>query len=90
MKIHDRIESAEMPPKKQERPPVADTTSVTRWLQQSLIAAERKRFQGGGRTALRQITRAEYENTVRDLFDLPGIALQGGLPADGSARFRQE
>ena len=34
---------------------------------------------------MRRLTRAEYENTVRDLFDLPGIALQGDLPADGSA-----
>ena len=34
---------------------------------------------------MRRLTRAEYENTIRDLFDLPGIALQGELPADGSA-----
>jgi hypothetical protein len=29
------------------------------------------------------LTRAEYENTVRDLFDLPGLPLQADLPADG-------
>ncbi len=28
---------------------------------------------------------AEYENTIRDLFDMPGIRLQDLLPADGSA-----
>jgi hypothetical protein len=27
----------------------------------------------------------EYENTMRDLFDMPGIALQALLPPDGSA-----
>ena len=38
-----------------------------------------------GRTGLRRLTRVEYENTVRDLLDLPGITLQGELPADGTA-----
>ena len=85
LKIHDRIESGEMPPKKSPRPPAAETTAVTKQLQQSLIAAERSRLETDGRTGLRRLTRAEYENTVRDLFDLPGIALQSSLPADGSA-----
>ena len=49
-----------------------------------MIAAEQKRLDGG-RTAVRRLTRAEYENTIRDLFDLSGIALQASLPADGSA-----
>ena len=43
------------------------------------------RLDGEGRTGVRRLTRAEYENTIRDLFDMPGIALQGELPADGSA-----
>ena len=37
------------------------------------------------RTGIRRLTRAEYENTVRDLFSLDGIGLQMMLPADGSA-----
>jgi hypothetical protein len=49
------------------------------------MAEELRRFQGQGRTITRRLTRSEYENTVRDLFDMPGIALQGLLPADGSA-----
>lgn len=85
VKIHDRIETGEMPPKKNERPPVADAADVTKWLRQSLIRAEQARLDREGRTGIRRLTRAEYENTVRDLFDMPGIALQGGLPADGSA-----
>ena len=31
------------------------------------------------------MTRAEYENTIRDLFQMPGLPLQGDLPVDGSA-----
>ena len=85
VKLHDRIESGEMPPKKNKRPDEAEKTSALKSISSSLIAAEKKKFAAEGRTAVRRLTRAEYENTIRDLFDLPGIALQGNLPADGSA-----
>ena len=85
LKIHDRIESGEMPPKKQARPPVVETAAVTKWLKESLIKAEQTQLAGEVRTGVRRLTRAEYENTIRDLFDMPGIALQGNLPGDGSA-----
>ena len=85
VKIHDRIESGEMPPKKQPRPPASETASVLKSLRQSLIEAEKSRGDAAERTGVRRLTRAEYENTIRDLFDLPGVALQSSLPADGSA-----
>ncbi len=85
VKVHDRIESGEMPPKKKARPAAGDVAAVTKWLADSLTAAEKARRAEEGRTAVRRLTRAEYENTLRDLFDMPGIALQGELPADGSA-----
>ncbi|MDB5338479.1 MAG: hypothetical protein JWN70_4098 [Planctomycetaceae bacterium] len=85
VKVHDRIESGEMPPKKKPRPPVEETAAVQKWLHQSLVAADRVRLGTDGRTLLRRLTRVEYENTVRDLLDLPGIPLQSGLPTDGSA-----
>jgi hypothetical protein len=85
VKIHDRIESGEMPPKGQPRPAVAEKDNVTKWLKISLIKAEHDRLNAEPRTGLRRLTRAEYENTIRDLFDMPGIALQGELPPDGSA-----
>ena len=85
VKLHDRIESGEMPPKKSKRPEAAETSAALKSLAQMLIVAEKKRFERGGRTAVRRLTRAEYENTIRDLFDMPGIALQNNLPSDGSA-----
>ncbi|MBC7818709.1 MAG: DUF1587 domain-containing protein, partial [Planctomycetaceae bacterium] len=85
VKIHDRIESGEMPPKDQARPPAAEKDAVTKSLKASLIKAEQDALQNEPRTGLRRLTRAEYENTIRDLFDMPGIALQGELPPDGSA-----
>jgi hypothetical protein len=85
VKIHDRIESGEMPPpKKKERPAPGEVIAVTGSLALALAEAEKARLDAD-RTGIRRLTRAEYENTIRDLFDLPGIALQNGLPADGSA-----
>ncbi len=85
VKIHDRIESGEMPPKKKPRPPAAERDAVVASLNQSLLAAERARLDADVRTGVRRLTRAEYENTLRDLFDMPGVGLKMVLPADGSA-----
>jgi hypothetical protein len=82
IKVHDRIAAGEMPPKKSRRPPAADVAAATKSLRDDLVAAERTAA-AGGRTRLRRLTRVEYENTVRDLFDLPGLPLQADLPADG-------
>jgi hypothetical protein len=85
VKVHDRIESGEMPPSTRPRPAEAEKTAALAALREKLVKAEQARRAGEGRTALRRLTRVEYENTVRDLLDLPGITLQGELPADGSA-----
>ena len=85
LKIHDRIESGEMPPKNEPRPKADEIAVVTKSLRTELIAAEALKLKEQGRTVVRRLTRAEYENTIRDLFDMPGIALYGSLPADGSA-----
>lgn len=85
VKVHDRIESGEMPPKRKARPDAAESAAMLKWLRESLIKAETARLANDGKTAIRRLTRGEYENTIRDLFDIPGIALQGELPADGSA-----
>ncbi len=83
VKVYDRLESGEMPPKKKERPSPQDARAVMTWLHDALIDAERVRLDAQSRTAVRRLTRVEYENTVRDLLDLPGIPLQNGLPEDG-------
>jgi hypothetical protein len=85
VKIHDRIESGEMPPRKEPRPARADLKAVTMFLKTALVKAEQDKFKGEPRTGVRRLTRAEYENTIRDLLDLPGINLQSELPPDGSA-----
>ena len=85
VRIYDRVESGQMPPPDQPQPPLAEKAALLKWLKESLIEAEQKKFAGDVQTGVRRLTRAEYENTIRDLFDMPGIALAGELPADGSA-----
>lgn len=85
VKIYDRIKNREMPPADQPRPDAKELAKVTLSLQKSLIEADTARRQGNGRAVLRRLTRTEYENTIRDLLDLPGIALKDLLPADGEA-----
>ena len=85
VKVHDRIESGEMPPKKQPHLDVAENETVTHWVKASLVKTEQDKFQSEPRSPMRRMTRAEYENTMRDLFDMPGIVLQQDLPPDGSA-----
>jgi hypothetical protein len=79
--IHDRIAAGEMPPKKEPRPPAAETSAALKALRDDIVAAERKA--SGSKPRIRRLTRAEYENTVRDLLDMPGLPLQVDLPADG-------
>ncbi|HSU66357.1 MAG TPA: DUF1592 domain-containing protein [Tepidisphaeraceae bacterium] len=83
--VYDRVSAGEMPPKKRERPSADELKGVTGWLLDSLNRADHARLEADSRTGVRRLTRSEYENTMRDLFDMSGLALQQVLPADGSA-----
>ncbi len=84
-KVHDRVESGEMPPKGKGRPTPEESRALLGWLDRSLTEAEAARLAASGSPPPRRLTRTEYENTVRDLLDLPGAALAALLPPDGSA-----
>ena len=83
VRVHDRLASGEMPPRDAKQPSMEERTAAIKSLKQSLITAEKKSAADVPR--LRRLTRSEYENTIRDLFDMPGIALSGNLPADGQS-----
>lgn len=89
VKIHDRVASGEMPPKDREKRPAAgEVSAATGAIAKALVAAEKAGAGAGAdssRTTVRRLTRSEYENTIRDLFSLDGITLQGDLPPDGVA-----
>lgn len=73
-----------MPPKDQPPPEANARDAVSKRLKQALIAGEKSRL-SNDRTPIRRLTRIEYENTLRDLFDMPGLQLRDLLPADGKA-----
>ena len=81
VRIFDRVSAGEMPPAKSDPPPAADRTAFTDQLRRAIIDAEL----GAPTGQLRRLSRSEYENTIRDLFDMPGIALAANLPADGES-----
>jgi mono/diheme cytochrome c family protein len=87
IKVFDRVLAGEMPPPKKKAAPQADSkSSFLNTLKTQLIAEETQRAAvTDGRTRIRRLTRVEYENTMRDLFAMPGLALKEDLPADGSA-----
>ncbi len=84
-KVYDRLVAGEMPPPKEKAPPdPAAGREFLAVLKTEIVRAERSAG-SLGRTRIRRLTRTEYENTVRDLFSMPGIALKEDLPADGMA-----
>lgn len=83
VRIHDRLASGEMPPQDAEQPSTSERAAALKLLKDSIVAAEKALESDSPK--LRRLTRTEYENTIRDLFNMPGIALSGSLPADGEA-----
>ena len=84
LKVHDRIESGEMPPKKKVQPTPAARRAFLGTLTKQLTAAEGRALTAdGGRTSVRRMNRVEYENTLRDLLGLPLLRVQESLPEDG-------
>lgn len=86
VKVHDRVASGEMPPKKKkERPEPAAAKAFLANLAQPLIAADDRREATEGRATLRRLNRLEYENAVRDLLGVPWLQIKSILPEDGEA-----
>ena len=84
VKVYDRIESGEMPPKKAARPAEAERAAFLGVLGKDLATTEsRTLVAGGGRTTVRRMNRVEYEHALRDLLALPLLRVKDLLPEDG-------
>ncbi len=81
VKVFDRVDRQEMPPKERDRPQLAQREAFLSSLGGDLHAAGLARQERDGRVVLRRLNRVEYENTIHDLLsvDLP---LQHYLPED--------
>jgi hypothetical protein len=85
VKVHDRVQAGEMPPKEKKRPSAGDTTTFIRTLASGLTASELQASAQEGRTARRRLNRSEYENAVRDLLQAPWLLVKEQLPEDGES-----
>ena len=85
VRLHDRVQSGEMPPKDSQPPKPEEIKLVLDWLSQTLIAEELQQREKNGRRVVRRMNRTEFENTLRDLLDVPWIEVQDLLPDDGRA-----
>lgn len=67
VEIMERINSGEMPPKKEKQPSAAERARVVEWLAARLKEGEAARMAARGPVTYNRLTRDEYVNTVRDL-----------------------
>lgn len=86
VKIHDRVQAGEMPPKKKKaRPDPAKLKSFVKGMDTMLTASEKTLMDGEGRSMKRRLNRYEYEDALRDLLNLPWLEVKDRLPQDGEA-----
>ncbi len=86
VKLHDRVQRGEMPPPSVKTRPTPEQAKVfTDGLGKQIAASELAARKESGRATLRRLNRTEYENTLRDLFQLPGLQVKDLLPDDGRA-----
>ena len=85
VKVHDRVEAGEMPPKKQPQPAREEVTAFLSAIAQPMVAADQARQRQEGRSTLRRLNRYEYEASLRDLLETPWLQIRDMLPEDGEA-----
>jgi hypothetical protein len=90
VKVHDRVAAGEMPPAGMPRPAAASLTQFVNGLDTALTSWEKKVATERGRAGLRRLNAYEYENSIRDLLNVPWVQLKNKLPQDGeSYRFNK-
>lgn len=84
IRVHDRVEKAEMPPK---GIPFADAdrTRLLATLARPLLESDRADAIRNGRGPMRRLNRDEYEQNLRDLLQLPRLDIRDMLPEDREA-----
>jgi hypothetical protein len=85
VKVYDRLQAGEMPPKEKKRPDPSDLEAFLGGLASSLTTHEQAASAEVGRAIRRRMNRAEYENSLRDLFAAPWLQIRDQLPEDGEA-----
>ena len=83
--VYDQVQQGRMPPAKKPRPETRDQAQFLMGLNAGLDSADRERINQEGRATQRRLNRYEYENTLRQLFQIPWLQVRDALPEDGEA-----
>ncbi len=81
--VLERVQAAEMPPKTEPQPPLHAREEFLKNLSHVLVALDNERIARDGRAVNRRLNRYEYENSLRDLLNLPWLQIRDTLPEDG-------
>lgn len=81
IRIYDRVEKGEMPPKAEDLPQ-PERTSLVKSLASSITTADHADILAHGRGPLRRLNRDEYEQNLRDILQLPDLDIRDILPED--------
>jgi hypothetical protein len=87
VKVFDRVDKGEMPPKKKKRPDPALKNKALAALEADLRAANLKQQDAEGRVAARRLTRLEFEYTLQDILGIGGNLKRHLPPENASAKF---
>lgn len=82
VKVHDRIDRGEMPPKEMPRPPADEQKRLLKVLAGDLRKADLAQQRDCGRAGLRRLNRCEYGHTLSDLLARPNLDFTSVLPPD--------
>ena len=85
VKMHDRVQAGEMPPKEKKRPDAGEMAVFVKQVASSLVASEQEMVAREGRAMRRRLNSYEYENALRDLLRAPWLQVKDQLPEDGEA-----
>jgi Protein of unknown function (DUF1592)/Protein of unknown function (DUF1588)/Protein of unknown function (DUF1585)/Protein of unknown function (DUF1587)/Protein of unknown function (DUF1595) len=83
VRIYERVHEGEMPPKSEPKLPEQVKDKFVLVLSTFLSLKDKERIKHNGRAMKRRLNRYEYENTLRDLLNLPWIQVRNMLPEDG-------
>ncbi|MCF7787888.1 MAG: DUF1592 domain-containing protein [Prosthecobacter sp.] len=81
IRIHDRVEKGEMPPKSEDLPK-EQRAELVKSLSTSITTADHADILAHGRGPLRRLNRDEYEQNLRDILQLPDLDIRDILPED--------
>ena len=83
VKVHDRLVSGEMPPKKKSRLTLEERGKAVSELAESIVGFQEADAARQGRSVSRRVNRFEYQNILRDILHDPTLKVADQLPLDG-------